>query len=431
MPEESVNNGTGRITPIVVYGFGITVAMWTVGYLCRLPLILAPAPVLFAGLLVALLAGGYLAGKGTGNARIGAFAGLLSSFLNLLILGSLLTHPDKTNQVEMRALYTVPGFLIAGAIFGYLGAFAGAKAYRAEQAAHAFAGMLAKIAGTATLLLVIAGGLTTGADAGMDVPDWPQSFGYNMFLYPLSRMTGGIYYEHAHRLFGTLVGLTVLVLGFLVLRQEKSRTVKALALTVFIMVVIKGMMGGFRVTEDSIWLAIVHGVFGQIIFALILVVAAMTSATWRGDTPPKQARSAKTDQVLGWTMFSVCVLQIFLGAMLRHIDAALHPHITIAVVVFFLGLVTGFRAWGLYGDLAPLRRSGLILIGLLVVQVVMGIVALAAAGATRGQDVRPVSDVLLTTIHQAIGALILSVSALLGAWSSRLLTPMEETPTSE
>ena len=65
----------------------------------------------------------------------------------------------------------------------------------------------------ATLFLLIAGGLVTSAREGLAVVDWPNSFGYNMFLYPPSRMTGGIYYERAHRLFGSLVGLTVLVLA--------------------------------------------------------------------------------------------------------------------------------------------------------------------------------------------------------------------------
>jgi cytochrome c oxidase assembly protein subunit 15 len=422
----ATNTPEGRVTPVVVYGFGITVAMWIVGYLCRLPLIMAPGPVLFTGLIIVLLGGGYLAGKGTGRASTGGLSGLLSSFLNLLILGSLLTSPDKTNHVEMRALYTVPGFLILGALFGGVGAFFGAKAFREGRLTNAWAGRLAVIASAATFLLVVAGGLTTGEEAGMDVPDWPQSFGYNMFLYPLSRMTGGIYYEHAHRLFGSLVGLTVLVLGFLVLRQERSRTAKALVLTVFIMVVVQGILGGLRVTEDSLWLAIVHGVFGQVIFALILVVAAMTSATWRSTSPPKEARGAKTEKVLGWTLFGFSVLQIFLGAMLRHIEAALHPHITVAVVVFFLGLVTGFRAWGLYGDLPPLRRSGTTMLCLLVLQICLGILALAVAGATRGQVDRPVSDVLVTTAHQAVGALILGVSALIGAYASRLLKPATE-----
>jgi len=64
----------------------------------------------------------------------------------------------------------------------------------------------------ATAMVVKAGGLVTGFDAGFSVPDWPSTYRMNMFLYPLRRMTGGIYYEHTHRLFGTLVGLSAIVM---------------------------------------------------------------------------------------------------------------------------------------------------------------------------------------------------------------------------
>lgn len=63
----------------------------------------------------------------------------------------------------------------------------------------------------ATLLaafpLIFMGGLVTSHGAGLSVPDWPNSYGYNMFLFPPSMWVGGIFYEHTHRLLGTLVGL--------------------------------------------------------------------------------------------------------------------------------------------------------------------------------------------------------------------------------
>ena len=34
--------------------------------------------------------------------------------------------------------------------------------------------------------LIFMGGLVTSKGAGMSVPDWPNSFGYNMFLFPPS-----------------------------------------------------------------------------------------------------------------------------------------------------------------------------------------------------------------------------------------------------
>ena len=50
-----------------------------------------------------------------------------------------------------------------------------------------------------TLFLICVGGLVTSHGAGMAVPDWPNTFGYNMFLFPVSQWVGGIFYEHSHR----------------------------------------------------------------------------------------------------------------------------------------------------------------------------------------------------------------------------------------
>ena len=63
-----------------------------------------------------------------------------------------------------------------------------------------------------TFPLIFLGGLVTSNHAGMSVPDWPNSYGYNMFLFPPSRWTGGILYEHTHRLLGTVVGFCACVL---------------------------------------------------------------------------------------------------------------------------------------------------------------------------------------------------------------------------
>ena len=65
----------------------------------------------------------------------------------------------------------------------------------------------------ATFPLLFIGGLVTGKGAGLAVPDWPTSFGYNMFLYPWSKMVGNIFYEHSHRLVASFVGLLTIALG--------------------------------------------------------------------------------------------------------------------------------------------------------------------------------------------------------------------------
>src|SRR5437879_10974400 len=63
-----------------------------------------------------------------------------------------------------------------------------------------------------TLALIAVGGLVTSHEAGMAVPDWPNSYGYNMFLFPVSKWVGGIFYEHTHRLIATIVGVLVVAL---------------------------------------------------------------------------------------------------------------------------------------------------------------------------------------------------------------------------
>src|SRR2546423_7059093 len=62
-----------------------------------------------------------------------------------------------------------------------------------------------------TLALIGVGGLVTSHGVGMAVPDWPTSFGYNMFFFPVSKWVGGIRYEHSHRLLASVVG--VLIVG--------------------------------------------------------------------------------------------------------------------------------------------------------------------------------------------------------------------------
>ena len=62
----------------------------------------------------------------------------------------------------------------------------------------------------ATFPLIWVGGLVTTYDAGMAVPDWPNTYGYNLFLYPWQTWLSGpwdLFIEHGHRLLGALVGM--------------------------------------------------------------------------------------------------------------------------------------------------------------------------------------------------------------------------------
>ncbi len=193
---------------ILTGGFGITVAMWVTGYFFRLPMLQLPSFLLFFALLLCLLLGGYFLGLYSKPGwKRGLYAGLLSSALNLLILGSLLSE----GPVWMAFLW-IPGFFAVSAMLTALGGAIGEYSSHVQENVM-WKAKFAVVTCVATFFLLIAGGLVTSQEAGLAVVDWPNSFGYNMFLYPLSHMTGGIYYEHAHRLFGSLVGLTTIALA--------------------------------------------------------------------------------------------------------------------------------------------------------------------------------------------------------------------------
>jgi len=100
----------------------------------------------------------------------------------------------------------------------------------------------------ATLILIGIGGLVTSHEAGLSVPDWPTTYGYNMFLFPPSYWMGGILYEHTHRLFASFVGLLTTILAVWLWIKEPRRWVQWLGVAAFFGVVLQGVLGGLRVT---------------------------------------------------------------------------------------------------------------------------------------------------------------------------------------
>jgi len=454
---DSVRSGQGA--DLLALGFGSTVAMWACGYICRLPAgagdrpgVLVPGAALAVLMLACLLVGGWLCGRLTARGwRGGVLVGLIAGLLNLLILGSLLAGPDPSH-IRPSALLWIPGSFLVGAVLGGLGAWLGQITKGSAGVSPANLGVVgvspanwpaafAGVAVAATLLLLAAGGVVTGARAGLDVPDWPNSFRYNMFLFPLARMTGGIYFEHAHRLFGSLVGLTTLTLAIYLQLSEQRRWVRRTAWLAFGVVVVQGLLGGLRVTgrltlategnTPSIILAIVHGVFGQLFFGLLVAVYAFLSTSWRDCPQQRSAPAAGTDRFLTIVLVIALFAQLILGALLRHVTWGLSAHITFAVVVLLVAVGVGARAWGLYPDVPALLRAGRWLLTLIIAQVVLGILALAASG-TESPDVRPGSpQVILTTAHQTVGALLLGVAVLLLVWNRRFLTSAPETAPQE
>ena len=91
----------------------------------------------------------------------------------------------------------------------------------------------------ATFVLIGFGGLVTSKGVGMAVPDWPNTFGYNMFLVPFDEWLGkfGIFEEHSHRLVASFVGLLTVVLAAWLWVKDSRKWVRLLGIGALVMVV--------------------------------------------------------------------------------------------------------------------------------------------------------------------------------------------------
>src|SRR3954471_6014779 len=102
----------------------------------------------------------------------------------------------------------------------------------------------------ATFPLVWVGGLVTTTDAGMAVPDWPNTYGYNMFLYPWTTWFAGpwdLFVEHGHRLLAASLGLLCIVMCVATWKSSLSNFFKWLTVVTLLMVIGQGILGGQRV----------------------------------------------------------------------------------------------------------------------------------------------------------------------------------------
>ncbi|PWB73993.1 MAG: hypothetical protein C3F15_08690 [Holophagae bacterium] len=413
-------------------GFATAVTMWAIAYVGRLPAVTASSALIGVLMLAAVVGWGWFAGRRTARWSAGAAGGAVAGVTNLLILGSLIAGPDGALQWAM--LWWLPVSVVAvGALAGAAAAVAAASP--APPRETDWTAMLTKVAVVASFLMVVAGGLVTSKEAGLAVVDWPNTFGSNMFLYPISRMTGSIYYEHAHRLFGALLGLTTVAVAVRLWRVEPRSWVRALAAAAVAVVVIQGLLGGLRVTghltlstatEDmapSIGLAVLHGVVGQVFLALMVVVAAATSRRWRTAPERQPGVRAATDRTLQAVLVGALVVQLLLGAIQRHVAQGLVVHISLAAVVAILAIAAGARAWGLFHGVWPMQRLGQLLMSVVGIQVALGIAALAV---TQGRAIvgHPTTiEVTIATAHQATGAALLALAVLLAAWTRRLYQP--------
>jgi heme a synthase len=189
---------------------------------------------------------------------------------------------------------------------------------------HAWLDRFAWLTAVCTLLLIGLGGLVTSKGAGMAVPDWPTTYGYNMFLFPVHLWTGGIFYEHTHRLFASFVGLLTTVLAIWLWVADSRKWLRWAGVIAFVAVVLQGVLGGLRVTLFKDELGIVHGALGQSFFVLLCLIAIFASG--RAQRLIARARERGVSGTLASTALIATVLvftQLILGASMRHQHAGL------------------------------------------------------------------------------------------------------------
>lgn len=277
-----------------------------------------------------------------------------------------------------------------------------------------------------TFLLITVGGMVTSNDAGLSVPDWPTTYGQNMFTFPLSGMVGGIFYEHGHRLLASGVGFLTIILAIWITLKDNRPWMKTLGWIALGAVILQGVLGGLTViyyTPPEI--SVSHASLALIFFCMTITIASATSSRWSS----LAARWKEPKPGIYPFAVSVAVLlffQILMGAYMRHTwdrevglavvgfpfsNGQLIPEFTDSVVLvhfihrWFAFVVAAaifafaLRVLGKPKDLPHLMVPAMTLLMLTLTQVMLGILTVLTERMT-----------LMTTLHQANGALLFGIA---------------------
>jgi len=292
--------------------------------------------------------------------------------------------------------------------------------------------------------LISVGGLVTTYDAGMAVPDWPSTYGYNLFLYPWTTWVFGpwdLFLEHGHRLLGALAGMLTIAFLLGVLRADPRAWMRRAAWIALAAVTLQGCLGGFRVILDDRQLAMLHACAGPAFFAYCVAMAVFTSPVWkntgRRQTHPGTVRWKRI--AISAALFAY--VQLVLGALMRHIPVTATPgafnislilHLANAAILV-VHMVAISLTFGRCRSEPALQRPARLLVVLFVVELVLGASSwvvtygwpnwfvgyrFSAAFTIQANSLWQTSTV---TSHVAMGSLVLASSFHLLLRSWRLL----------
>jgi cytochrome c oxidase assembly protein subunit 15 len=282
-----------------------------------------------------------------------------------------------------------------------------------------------------TVLLVLAGSLVTSTGSGLAVPDWPTTYGWNMFTFPPSKWVGGIFYEHGHRLIASTVGFLTIILAAWIWRADPRPWMQRLGILALVAVITQGMLGGMTVLfflPDAISTA--HAGLAEIFFCLTVAIALFTSRGWIESTTAADDRLLR---VVASTTTALVYTQIIVGAVMRHSGAGLAipdfplmfggivpDHWSNAIAIHFahrIGalivtaaiLATSAHIWYHHRLRPELTRPAVLIAGLVVVQVTLGALTVLSR-----------RDVGINSAHVVCGALVLATSLVITLRSWRV-----------
>lgn len=281
----------------------------------------------------------------------------------------------------------------------------------------------------ATLPLLLLGAEVTTKQVGM-VDEQGLRTPWHLFTVPLEQAGLGFVIEHSHRIAGWAVGACAIVLAGLAWALERRRWVRWLAAAALVGVSLQGVLGIFRVNLNALVgpeLALVHGCFAQLVFALLVSVAVCTSRGW-GVVGPSVPDGGVSLRRLSLLTAVLVYGQLVLGAVVRHKDVALgaRAHLLFAFAVAAAAVWLARTAWDHGGRDRRLKAFAVLMLGLLGLQVWLGAEAwLVKFRNPQWNQLQPLSlhAGMLRSLHYLTGSLVFATSVALALHAHRQAAP--------